>query len=166
MKKETIESIIKWSITPILLVILIIVVHNSKEKNQIEQKEMEERYESKKQEEYTSRLSDKYIYMDMNKVYHTTMKCIDDLRFRKDFMLYSLQYIEKDSIHNWFEFARTHQLCTQCFPLQMVNDLGSGANVFVPWSQQFRETDDELYRDADEEFYNRSRHCVANGYNN
>lgn len=38
MKKETIESIIKWSITPILLVILIIVVHNSKEKNQIEEK--------------------------------------------------------------------------------------------------------------------------------
>lgn len=119
---------------------------------------MEERYENEKQEEYASMLSDKYIYMDINNVYHTTDRCIKDIGFRKKVLLYSLQYIEKDSIHNWFEFARTHQLCTQCFPLQMISDLTSGSNVVVPWSQQFRETDDELYRDADEEFYNRTWH--------
>ncbi len=165
MKKVTIESIAKWSITPILLVVVIIVIHNFREKNQIEQKALEEQREKEKQDEYASMLSDNYIYMDINNVYHASVDCIEYLGFREKILLYSLQYIEKDSICDWLEFARTHQLCTLCFSLQMVKDLNSRENVFVPWAQQFRETDDELYRDADEEFYNRTMYGVADEYN-
>lgn len=158
MKKETIVSIVKWSVTPILLIAVLLVIHHSKVKNRIEQRALEEKREKRELDEYASMLSDKYIYLDINEVYHTKVDCIDDLGFRENILLYSLQYIEKDSILDWLEFARTHQLCTQCFSLRMINDLNSRKNAYIPWAQQFRETDDELYRDADEEYYNKTLH--------
>lgn len=111
-------------------------------------------------------LNDSFVYLDIHGVYHIKHDCyrLNDIYYTCDDEEkrgnYSSQYISRSTITDWHDFAATHQLCSECFTPNLIQQLDSvlnkpkGWGVVSPYIQKDIETEDEHYRDADEEYYN------------
>lgn len=139
MQKETIEIIKKWCIALFVLAIIIVGMRwycACKDRKRAE----------KKQEKIEKILNDKFLYLDVNNVYHTNVDCgmLTDYHFDANDNVvqgtYSSQYILRSDITNWYTFAASHQLCSECFSPKLIRQLDSIRIEFI--------------RDADEEYYN------------
>ena len=168
--KKNIKTIFQYSIVPIIIIGIIFgwracKTHDKKEQIQ---KEIQTRQQL---QQYKQKLClQPFLYLDKNGVYHLDSECRNlHLRYMRRHRRendeitedidksYSAAYISKDSIHDWFDFAATHQLCSECFSPQLIHTIDSiQTNQYSTnaLQLQYLETDDERYRDADEEYYN------------
>jgi len=169
MNKETIKTIGWWVFALSIIALIAWGGHScSKQQKAIRDAERAQR----EYDELQKLLSDKFLYQDINGVYHLTHDCgmLNDIYWTSDEDEkrgnYSSQYISRDSITDWYQFAATHQLCSECFTPELIRLLDSvktgniapymrrKGRLSSPLEKQHLETEDELYRDADEEYYN------------
>lgn len=93
-------------------------------------------------------LHDKFLYLDINSVYHIDRYCyrLNDAGWSEEeqnSLRYSSQYISRDSITDWLRFAATHQLCSECFTPKLILQLDSAyQNKFWPGVSQEEKYDD------------------------
>lgn len=169
MNTETLKTIGWWIIALSIISLAIWGMHRCSK----QQSEKREAGRILAEKEYKDKLlSDQYVYKDINGVYHITNDCgmLNDIYWTSDEEEkrgnYSSQYINRSTIKDWHKFAAKHQLCSECFTPELINQLDSiRVNNIAPYLRgrersasplelQYQETADELYRDADEEYYN------------
>jgi len=162
MSTETLKNIVGWCVAPLIVILSILGGKSCVNKQNAER---EAKRIAEEQEYIQHLLSDKYIYKDINGVYHIANECgmLNDIYWTSDDEgrrgNYSSQYISRDSVKNWLDFAATHQLCSECFTPDLIRQLDSvcyyrKGRLSNPYWQREVETEDERYRDADEEYYN------------
>ena len=170
--KEKIKTILQYSIIPIIIIGIIFGWRACKKHEEKERATKIERETQKENERKQALLIQPFLFLDKNGVYHIDDKCKNlHLKYRRrqwreeDEITedidksYSAAYIPKDSIKSWYGFAATHQLCSECFSPQLISQLDSIQRINcneIPnlYLQKDIETEDERYRDADEEYYN------------
>lgn len=170
--KEKIKTLLQYSIVPIIIIGIILGWRACKKHDEKEHAAKIERKKQKENERKQALLVQPFLFFDKNGVYHIDDECKNlHLKYRRRHWRdedevtedidksYSAAYIPKNSIKNWYDFAAAHQLCSECFSPQLIHQLDSikrisGGRLTNPYWQMNIETDDERYRDADEEYYN------------
>ena len=128
MAKEALKTI-GWWIFAMSIIALCVWGIRSCEYHQDASKEAKR--VQREREKFKELLSDKYLYMDKNGVYHIDCDCRMLKRYHYDsednrvYDNYSSSYTSRDSISNWQEFAATHQLCSKCFSPKIIHQLDS-----------------------------------------
>lgn len=91
---------------------------------------------NKKQAKLERILHGKYVYEDINGVYHIDEHCrmlrkhFYDAEDNEIYENYSSEYMPRSIIQNWSGFASTHQLCTKCFSPMLIEQLDSVHNTY------------------------------------
>lgn len=148
--KLKIKTIISYSIVPIIIIVCVVGCKECDKRDKREREKLRIDAEN----EYRNKICNyPFLLLDKNDVYHVDQDCEnlhlkyvrknwrDDNYITEDIdKSYSVSYISKDSICDWYSFASTHQLCTRCFSLEILQVLDS-INM-------------DKHRDADEEYYN------------
>ena len=169
MNTDTLKTIGWWVIALSIISLAIWGMHSCNKR----QKEKQEAKWALEEKKYKDKLLfDEFVYKDINGVYHITNDCglLNDIYCTSDEEEkrgnYSSQYISRRPIKDWHKFAAKHQLCSECFTPELIRQLDSvRENNIAPYLRdqgrtksplelQYQETADELYRDADEEYYN------------
>lgn len=128
MNKDTLKTI-GWWVAAITIIALCVWGVRSCECH--EDVKREAKRVQKENEKLQEILSDKYLYMDRNGVYHIDHDCRMLTRHHYDsednriYDSYSSSYVSRDSIKNWYNFAATHQLCSKCFSPAIIRQLDS-----------------------------------------
>lgn len=148
--KSKIKTILECSIIPVIIIVCIVGCRACDKRHE---KERDRLGIAAKNEHRNKMCNYPFLLLDKNMVYHIDPNCnnlnlryihihyTDDNYITEDIdKSYSAAYVSKDSIYDWYLFASTHQLCTRCFSLEMLQIFDS---VYM-----------DKYRDEDEEYYN------------
>jgi len=148
MSTETLKTI-GWWMFALSIIALITYAGHSCSKRQSEYRESQRIAQEK---EYLQKLlTDKYIYKDINGVFHITNACgmLNDIYYTCDDEEkrgnYSSQYISRDSVKNWHNFAATHQLCSECFTPELIRQLDSVRNNKIWHGVRAEDAYDDYY---------------------
>ena len=121
--------------------------------NQIRKEAVEEVNQHREYVRYLKEEVDSgYIYVDLNGVYHYANDCYI-LRYRGEDNAapYSYKHFKKSLVEDWEQFFESEQICAKCFKTPYINQLKKTSNEL---DYMMRNQHNELYRDADEEYYN------------
>lgn len=172
MDKETLKTISVWCLFFGIIAVAAFGIRSCKQNQE----------NIKKQAKTERILHDEYVYKDINGVYHMDEHCRMLRKYHYDkeeeevYENYSAEYMQRSIIKSWRGFAATHQLCSRCFSPERIRQLDSiNENNVTPYLRgrdraksplelQYQETTDELYRDADEEYYNINDNKYKNGW--
>lgn len=121
MSKETLKTISVWCVFFGIIALAVFGIRScSKHQDS-----------NKKQTKLERILHGKYVYEDINGVYHIDEHCrmlrkyYYDEEEKEIYENYSSQYFPRSIIKSWDGFSCTHQLCTKCFSPELIKKLDS-----------------------------------------